>query len=216
MNANKEKILQEYKIQSGLYNEFGDAVSKLLHSVLKQGEYKYHLDCRLKQADSLAKKIDKKSQKGKIYRSLSDIKDVTGIRIIFYSKADRQKFIQTMKKEFRGSLRLKETEKRSGYRAIHAIISLGNKRLRLSEYATFKNMECEVQLCLILEHAWAEIEHDILYKENWGFRDLDKINYVYMRDRMHQIMKSHINKASTELEKTISEFKKIKRETLTH
>ena len=47
MNANKEKILQEYKIQSGLYNEFGDAVSKLLHSVLKQGEYKYHLDCRL-------------------------------------------------------------------------------------------------------------------------------------------------------------------------
>jgi len=36
--------------------------------------------------------------------------------------------------------------------------------LKLSEYALFDKMKCEIQVRTILQHAWAEIEHDLVYK----------------------------------------------------
>lgn len=211
MNKNLEKILKEYDAKISLYKEFTNATNFLLESILKKGSYKYHIYSRLKQVESLKEKIERKSSKGKIYKSLKDITDIAGIRVIFYTENDRRKFISKMQKEFKDSLKIKETYKVSGYRAVHTVLSLDKERLKLSEYGTFDGLECEVQLCLMLEHAWAEIEHDILYKENWGFRENDKIHYLYMKEQMQEIMTNYISKASTELENMVTKFKKMER-----
>lgn len=211
MHKNIKNILKEYKIKAGLYEEFANTVNYILQGMLNKGGYKYRIDYRVKDIDSLREKIERKKLKGKIYKKLKDIKDIAGVRVIFYTESDRKKFISKIKKEFKESLKIEKTFKMSGYRAIHAILSLGKERLKLEEYKKFKELECEIQLFLILEHAWAEIEHDILYKENWGFKELDKINYLFMKEQMERIMKNYINKASAELERVVYKFKKIKR-----
>ena len=51
-----------------------------------------------------------------------------------------------------------------GYRSFHFICGLGEKRVALPEFAAFKGRVFEVQVRTILQHAWAEVEHDRNYK----------------------------------------------------
>jgi hypothetical protein len=39
---------------------------------------------------------------------------------------------------------------------------------RLPEYARFAGLHCEIQVQTILNHAWSETSHDIIYKDNLG------------------------------------------------
>ncbi len=47
---------------------------------------------------------------------------------------------------------------------MHYIVSLSQARLELAEYQRLSDQKCEVQIRSILQHAWAEIEHDLGYK----------------------------------------------------
>jgi putative GTP pyrophosphokinase len=49
-------------------------------------------------------------------------------------------------------------------RAIHYLVKINPDRTRLAEYESFSNAIVEIQVRTILQHAWAEIEHDIQYK----------------------------------------------------
>ncbi|MCY1691163.1 hypothetical protein OVA29_11120 [Exiguobacterium sp. SL14] len=51
-----------------------------------------------------------------------------------------------------------------GYLSVHFVASLSEQRLALSEYGRFKDYTAEIQIRSILQHAWAEIEHDLGYK----------------------------------------------------
>lgn len=55
-------------------------------------------------------------------------------------------------------------EERFGYRSIHYLVTLKESRTELAEYKPFSRAIVEVQVRTILQHAWAEIEHDIQYK----------------------------------------------------
>jgi len=57
-----------------------------------------------------------------------------------------------------------EEEERFGYKSIHYLVRLRLNRAQLPEYSRFCESVTEVQLRTILQHAWAEIEHDIQYK----------------------------------------------------
>lgn len=51
-----------------------------------------------------------------------------------------------------------------GYHSIHYIVSLRPPRTNLPEYSMYADLRAEVQIRTVLQHAWAEIEHDIQYK----------------------------------------------------
>jgi hypothetical protein len=55
-------------------------------------------------------------------------------------------------------------EGRFGYQSIHYLVTLKETRTQLGEYAQFNRAIIELQVRTILQHAWAEIEHDIQYK----------------------------------------------------
>ncbi len=55
-------------------------------------------------------------------------------------------------------------EERFGYKSVHYLVTFSTKRASLAEYAKFSKTIFEVQVRTILQHAWAEIEHDIQYK----------------------------------------------------
>ncbi|MDO9221546.1 MAG: hypothetical protein Q7T90_11010, partial [Thiobacillus sp.] len=57
-------------------------------------------------------------------------------------------------------------EERFGYHSVHYLVRLSTARTQLSEYERFRDAVIEVQVRTILQHSWAEIEHDIQYKSS--------------------------------------------------
>src|SRR5207249_2570243 len=48
--------------------------------------------------------------------------------------------------------------------SVHYSVRLSDNRSGLPEYARFAELVAEIQVRTIMQHAWAEIEHDIQYK----------------------------------------------------
>ena len=55
-------------------------------------------------------------------------------------------------------------EDRFGYQSIHYLVKFKSQRSSFPEYAPFADSVTEIQVRTILQHAWAEIEHDVQYK----------------------------------------------------
>ena len=51
-----------------------------------------------------------------------------------------------------------------GYRSVHYVATFKQNRSKLTEYQEYKSIKFEIQIRTLLQHAWAEIEHDRNYK----------------------------------------------------
>jgi len=163
----KEKILEDFKIKKKTFNAFKDRMINLLKDLIEtDGIVAHQITGRTKETNSLSKKIDKKGEK---YNTLNDITDVVGLRVVTYLESDVDPVAAIIEREF------EKDEKNSidkrilksdqfGYRSLHVVVSLNDKRIKLPEYASYKSIKCEIQIRSILQHAWAEIEHDLGYK----------------------------------------------------
>jgi hypothetical protein len=91
------------------------------------------------------------------------------------------------------------------YQAIHYTVYLSAQRTALPEFAKFKGMRCEIQIQTILNHAWAETSHDILYKTpvNNGFGTKA---FQSIEKRMLRIMDEYLLPAGYELQKVQHDF----------
>ena len=97
--------------------------------------------------------------------------DLARVRIITYfletqTIIDRMIFeeFEVVEKSNKGQ-NLLETGK-FGYQSIHYLVRLKRERALLAEYKPYAGALVEVQVRTILQHAWAEIEHDIQYKSS--------------------------------------------------
>lgn len=149
------------------YEVFASKVESVVKELLDSKKINYHsISSRAKSIDSYARKASKEEYKNPV----SEIFDMAGIRIITYTDSDAKKVTDVVKETFDIDPKLsidKATElgvDRMGYRSIHCVGTLGTNRLNLPENATFKGMYFEVQIRSILQHAWAEFEHDRNYK----------------------------------------------------
>lgn len=202
------KILTEYKSKKHNYEEFRQAAHNTLNSLLKESNLKYQLTSRTKSFERLKEKLIRKKREDVQYRILDDIEDLVGLRVIFYTEKDKDRFVKIMTKEIDGSLKIEEREKDGGYTATHIIMSFGPKRLQLSEYKRFKGLKSEIQVTSLLHHTWAEIEHDLIYKDLIGLKDKDPKKFETMKERMKEILEKYIKKASAELEDLIQNYTK--------
>lgn len=126
----------------------------------------HSVNSRLKARDSLSKKIEIKNK----YHNLSEITDVCGIRIITYFSDEVDKIAELLEEEFTidtdNSIDKRQADDptKFGYVSLHYVLSLDDKRSSLKENSNFKDLKVEIQVRTILQHAWAEIEHDLGYK----------------------------------------------------
>jgi len=58
-----------------------------------------------------------------------------------------------------------------GYMSLHLILSINEARQDLKEYSSLIGLRFEIQIRTILQHSWAEIEHDLGYKNGAGLPD---------------------------------------------
>lgn len=161
-----ENLVEEYRKKFALFGNLREQMEPLIIQLLKNQNIKYHLiTSRTKEIDSLEKKIATKQ----IYSKLSQITDLVGCRIITYFEDEVDRIAQIIVKEFdvdtENSIDKRAVEfDRFGYSSLHYIVSINTSRLKQAEYSKFVGYKFEIQIRSILQHSWAEIEHDIGYK----------------------------------------------------
>lgn len=155
-----------YKEKRSLYEELASEVRRILEINLKLKNITYHhIDSRAKLIESFENKL----RAGINFRP-KEMQDLVGIRIICYVKSDVEKISALVENLFeidyhRSYDKAKILgEDRMGYSSIHYIAKLTKSRLEADEMKRFSNLEFEIQIRTILQHAWAEIEHDEMYK----------------------------------------------------
>ncbi len=163
----RELILNEYEESLPLLKQFASSMESLVNTLLRSTDINEHsVTCRVKDRLSLIKKIDKKGK----YKQLSDITDVVGVRIISNYSDEVDKIAKLVEEEFcideDNSIDKRKAldPDRFGYLSLHYVAKLNEVRTGLREYASFSDINFEIQIRSILQHTWAEIEHDIGYK----------------------------------------------------
>lgn len=156
-----------YDKNKDIYKSFSAEVAEIIGKVLQTKKIPYQsITKRLKEKDSYLNKCQKECY----LNPIEEIMDVAGIRIIAYTNNDVKKICEIIKKEFKidddnsGNKIDKMGEDKVGYLSVHFIAELNDTRKGLTENSIYNNCKCEIQVRTLLQHAWAEIEHDRHYK----------------------------------------------------
>lgn len=162
-----EKAILWFSKNRALYEALAKKVESIVKEILDSENINYHsITSRAKNIDSYEKKA---SREGYV-DPRSEITDMAGIRIITYIDSDARRVARVIQEAFEilpdGVIdKTKELGiDKVGYRSIHCTGTLGDKRLKLPENRKFKGMCFEIQVRTILQHVWAEFEHDRNYK----------------------------------------------------
>ena len=124
-----------------------------------------HIKTRLKSAESIIKKINRKGLDFSIETVEKHIKDIAGVRVICSFPEDIYKLAECLLNQDDVKLIEKKdyivNPKKSGYRSLHLIVEvpifLQNGK---------KSINVDVQLRTIAMDFWASLEHKLRYKKN--------------------------------------------------
>ncbi len=201
------------------YDAFAKTIRGIIEVVLETESAivrPQQIQTRAKSKSSLARKL---SERG-LTKSRSietKIKDLAGVRLIFYTNTDVDQFLNSRLLQDNFDIDYDESkihepsgissENNGQYRAIHYVVTLKPERLALPEYARFQRLRCEIQIQTILNHAWAETAHDITYhrQETAGFgtKQLEQI-----QKRITAIMEKYLLSAGYEFQKVQHDYRR--------
>ena len=162
----------QYERQRGIYRDFTEDAVRIIKTCLDDREINYHtITGREKDPESFEKKAAQTFPDDPLTAKYSDpitqITDKAAIRVTTYFLDTVDSVVQVIDSEFDVLERIDKTSRdpdRLGYQSIHYLVQYPRSRTSLSEYRRFSGLIAEIQVRTILQHAWAEIEHDIQYK----------------------------------------------------
>jgi predicted RNase H-like nuclease/ppGpp synthetase/RelA/SpoT-type nucleotidyltranferase len=168
---------------------------------------------RAKSVESFAGKAARVADGRPVYTDpLHEITDQIGVRVITYLVSDVQAVVELLADQLivlgdRDMGLETAQEGRFGYSSRHVRVALDDARTRDPEHAGLAGRTASVQVRTVLQHAWAEFEHDIRYKgsvpEEYapdldrrftlaaGLLDLADREFSAIRDRLQESMTGH-------------------------
>ncbi len=156
---------QKYAVYESALEDFGRRLDK----DLKEQGVRFSLKSRVKSFPSYYKKLLRKISKVDSNNDSSKIQDILGIRIVCPFLENLQRVEEILRSHYT----LREVERKGaehsfrefGYQSIHLLIQLPEELVK--EYAELDIGVCEVQIRTILQDAWSEVEHELVYKANF-------------------------------------------------
>ena len=157
LDPHAQTILEEYREARPVFEKMQATIPARVRALLDEaGIVVASIESRIKEEDSLAGKLELKGAK---YESLGDITDVFGMRIITFYTDDVDKVASAVDRLFDVDWE-NSVDKRKllevdsfGYLSLHYICADSEFPYRF-----------EVQMRTILQHAWANMNHDTGYK----------------------------------------------------
>ncbi|MCR6666359.1 MAG: hypothetical protein NVV69_10170 [Methyloversatilis sp.] len=172
----EQAAVAEYLRHAAFYGELAFSAKRIAEEALKRRSIRVHsIEARAKDPASFGKKAAKPSKndptKPMYPNPLNQITDKAAIRIITFFPRTIQEIDEMLRAEFsviehfdKGENLIEE--ERFGYQSVHYLVTINSARTSLAEYERFQTARIEVQVRTILQHSWAEIEHDIQYKSS--------------------------------------------------
>jgi ppGpp synthetase/RelA/SpoT-type nucleotidyltranferase len=161
--------VDDYTSVRALYEEYGKHLKTILEQIKNKFAPTGFFDVRTKSISSYAEKIMRKQ---KYTDPLHEITDLVAGRIV----VKFQNEVEQIERFIRDNFNVDEancTDKRTelglcefGYLSIHLIVMPKQKSIFFSgnEYEMYQDIKAEIQIRTLLQHAWADISHDRLYK----------------------------------------------------
>lgn len=214
-NEDQVRLISEYKAAREHYQDFAKSLAGLIENLLSHATIQTHsVSFRSKDLSSFTGKL---SRPDKSYRRLMDITDLAGVRVTTYFADDVDLVAELLRSEFsvddNSSIDKRQfaDPNQFGYRSLHYVLSFNANRAGLTEYRNFSEFKCEVQVRSILQHAWAEIEHDLGYKSAAGVpatlrRKFARIaSLLELADDEFSSIRSELNNYETQVRERIRE-----------
>lgn len=162
----------EYETDRGLYLDYARSLESVLRDCLvAKGIILHSITSRAKDLDSFERKAAQITPDGvaKYSNPSEQITDKAAVRIITYFLSAVEEVEEVVALQFEvidQERKVSDDPTRFGYQSTHYLVKYLDTRNMLPEYARFRDLVAEIQVRTILQHAWAEIEHDIQYKSS--------------------------------------------------
>lgn len=162
-----ENIKTEYLAIREKALRFRDAILIQLEHLLNSNSITLAvpLEGRIKEWDSVEEKISRKSLD---LRTIEDVDDLIGIRVILLFRRDLPLTDDLLRKNLvidhaeNAADRLSEAQ--FGYQSQHYSTRLPKAWLSIPSYAEFSGLRAEIQLRTVAQHIWAASSHKLQYK----------------------------------------------------
>lgn len=189
-----DQFLEDYKQRMDSYDRLAQLCAMQCENGLRRYGLRALVTYRAKRLDSLLEKVTYRNEE-KNYQTIDeiyqDIVDLAGVRIALYFPGDRREVDAFVRSQFTVE-RIKNfpedidynypyPKRYSGYSARHYRIRLKPSTLALED-RFLSNLLVELQVGSVLMHSWAEVEHDLVYKNRLGklshdeYAILDELN----------------------------------------
>ncbi|MFA6855803.1 MAG: (p)ppGpp synthetase [Treponema sp.] len=187
MNTNfTDELPTKIKIEK-IYASYVPYLTAIMQNIEKKLQQNIHLSsqptykARVKSFDSYYKKILRvRPHEAAESDKIVCLTDMMGIRVICAFLED----LSVVLDELQPLFKIKEIERKGasqnfkefGYESIHVLVEIPKECIPVGE--TFLNYDlpddavCEIQIRTILQDAWAEVEHELIYKSEFSPFDL--------------------------------------------
>ena len=163
-----EMILDEYRDRLPVLNRLKEVALDILKRTLKENHMIVTaIEGRVKTEKSLAGKLELKGNK---YRTVDDITDTVGVRIITFFSDEVDKIAALMERTFEidwdnsvDKRKMLEID-RFGYMSLHYICRIPKTLFEDPQQPLLNEIRFELQMRTALQHVWANMQHDTGYK----------------------------------------------------
>lgn len=157
LDSHGEMLLRQFReLRPTLERLAKEAYDLLQHTLKEQGIYVTALEHRVKTEKSLAGKLELKGAK---YKSIDDITDLVGLRVITFYTDEVDKVAVIAKRIF--DIDWQESVDK---RKVHELDAFGYNSLHYICRLKTGGPRFELQMRTALQHVWSTIEHDTGYK----------------------------------------------------
>lgn len=201
LNPHTQDLLTQYRQLLPVYEKMAEVIPERLKGFFAEaGIIVATVEHRVKAEDSLAGKLKLKGGK---YRDIFDVTDVVGIRVITFYIDDVDKVASVLERLFEIDWENSIDKRKAheidsfGYLSLHYICRIPESSYTVAEHPELNKIRFEVQMRTVLQHAWANMNHDTGYKSGV------EIPKTYLRN---------LSRLAGMLELVDDEFSRIRRE----
>ncbi len=212
---NRSEIEKKYRTKIPVNKKVLNMFQVLIKDELEQIGLHPTIKSRVKTFDSYYSKILRLLSKQVNKKEVIEIYDVIGLRIVCPFLDDLQKVENHVKQKYdvvriecKGS---EHSFREFGYKSTHFLINVPKEML--VQCKTAGPLLCEIQLLSILQDAWSEVEHELIYKTDFSpfdepmKRKLAALNAnLSLSDTLFQEIRDYQRKLQTELHKRRESF----------
>ena len=201
LDPHAQELIAQYRSLLPVYSKMAEVIPARLKEFFDEaGIIIAALEHRVKAEESLVGKLRLKGGK---YRDIFDITDLVGIRVITFYIDDVDKVASIVERLFEIDWENSIDKRKAheidsfGYLSLHYICRIPESAYCDPDHPELNKIRFEVQMRTVLQHAWANMNHDTGYKSGV------EIPSVYMRN---------LSRLAGMLELVDDEFSRIRRE----